>query len=378
MEGMYGNVDAVEKQQEEPRGFEQSGKLACRESFAVEENEYEACDPPILLGRKQTEQGAAPAPVWGPWWLLLGGALLGLSLLLNLLLLTLGVTRYTAMKGTVEQAQMQDQQLLETASSPFMIYNKNHQLCVEVEAGESLTAATCHPPSPTKLFRWVLGGRLLHVGSGRCVGVAQSASQRAVRLEPCDAQRPQQHWVCGEGGLLGLAGVTPPLYFNYGNSIRSVVMLYTGNKEWSRWVVYDSHRDLCSRACDVCTPCRLGWAFFQDRCYFYSTSLSAWDMANTSCAAQGAQLLTMDSPAEQKYIRETLKAPSAWVGITNQVLKGAWSWANGTLLTPGISYWQAREPSSRAGEHCALVLPNGHWNDRPCAELHHWVCEGPV
>lgn len=49
----------------------------------------------------------------------------------------------------------------------------------------------------------------------------------------------------------------------------------------------------------VCTPCRLGWAFFQDRCYFYSTSLSAWDMANTSCAAQGAQLLTMDSPAEQ-------------------------------------------------------------------------------
>lgn len=139
---------------------------------------------------------------------------------------------------------------MSSASSPFMIYNKNHQLCVEVEAGKSLTAATCHPPSPTKLFRWVLGGRLLHVGSGSCVGVAQSASQRAVRLEPCDAQRPQQHWVCGEGGLLGLAGVTPPLYFNYGNSIRSVVMLYTGNKEWSRWVVYDSHRDLCSRACD--------------------------------------------------------------------------------------------------------------------------------
>ncbi|KYO45579.1 hypothetical protein Y1Q_0011202 [Alligator mississippiensis] len=93
MEGTYGNVDAVEKQQEEPWGFEQSGKLACRESFAVEENEYEACDPPVVLGRKQTERGAAPAPVWGPWWLLLGGALLGLSLLLNLLLLTLGVTR---------------------------------------------------------------------------------------------------------------------------------------------------------------------------------------------------------------------------------------------------------------------------------------------
>nr|XP_005315255.1 C-type lectin domain family 4 member M-like [Chrysemys picta bellii] len=76
-------------------------------------------------------------------------------------------------------------------------------------------------------------------------------------------------------------------------------MLYTGDGPWSRWVVYGSHEDLCFCSSHVCTPCRRGWTFFQDRCYFHSRSLGTWDAANRSCASLGALLLQVTSLAEQ-------------------------------------------------------------------------------
>ncbi|XP_065436636.1 macrophage mannose receptor 1-like [Chrysemys picta bellii] len=147
------------------------------------------------------------------------------------------------MASALERMQVENQLLQDVASGSFLIYSESHQLCVDVTAGGSLTAAPCAPGSPSQHFQWLSRGQLLNVAHQQCVAVPKQLSRMAVRLEPCEAHRELQHWECRADGLLALAKEN--LYFNYGNNQNHVVMLYTGNGPWSRWVVYGSHEDLC-------------------------------------------------------------------------------------------------------------------------------------
>nr|XP_009923678.1 PREDICTED: C-type lectin domain family 4 member C-like [Haliaeetus albicilla] len=76
-----------------------------------------------------------------------------------------------------------------------------------------------------------------------------------------------------------------------------MVMLYTGNREWSRWVIHGSKDDVCSRSC--CPPCSKGWTHFGKSCYFYSKTVSSWEKAQHFCSVLGMQLLEVDSPEEK-------------------------------------------------------------------------------
>ncbi|XP_044851083.1 macrophage mannose receptor 1-like isoform X2 [Mauremys mutica] len=379
----YSNVDIIEPGQEEPWGSEPREKAAVSDVYTEEESQYETADPAVGARRRPMEQREARAPEWewrlGQRWILACATVLGVSVLLNLLLLTLGVVRYMETASTLERMQVENQ-LLRNVGSPasgfFLIYSESHQLCVDVTAGGSLTAAPCTPGAPSQHFQWLSQGQLLSVAHQQCVAVPKRLNRMAVRLEPCKAHRELQHWECRANGLLALAKEN--LYFNYGNSQSHVVMLYTGDGPWSRWVVYGSHEDLCSCACHVCTPCRRGWTFFQDRCYFHSCSLGTWDTANRSCASLGALLLQVTSFAEQAHIVASMKAPSSWMGLTDQALEGAWMWVDGTHSAANASYWQTGEPNGGQKENCALARQDGHWYDAPCTEQHHWVCEGEL
>ncbi|CAM4659609.1 unnamed protein product [Lepidochelys olivacea] len=374
----YSNVDLVEPGQEDPWGSEPRAKAAVSDVYTEEESPYEAVDPAVGARRRQMEQQDARAPEWewrrGQRWILACTTVLGVSVLLNLLLLTLGVVRYMDMASALERMQVENQLLRDVASGSFLIYSESHQLCVDVTAGGSLTAMPCTPGALSQHFQWLSQGQLLSVAHQQCVAVPKRLSRVAVRLEPCKAHRELQHWECRANGLLALAREN--LYFNYGNNQNHVVMLYSGVGPWSRWVIYGSHEDLCSCSCHVCTPCRRGWTFFQDSCYFHSRSLGTWDVANRSCASLGALLLQVTSLAEQAHIMASMKAPSSWMGLTDQALEGAWMWMDGTHSAANASYWQTGEPNGRQKENCALVRQDGHWYDAPCTEQHHWVCEG--
>ncbi|XP_075758237.1 macrophage mannose receptor 1-like [Pelodiscus sinensis] len=369
----YSNVDIVEPGLEGLWDFEARGKAASSDEHAEEESQYEAVDLAIGGRRRQLAQ----APVWkwrrGQWWSLARATVLGVSVVLNLLLLTLGIVQYMEMARTLERMQVENQLLRHVASGSFLIYSESHRLCVNVTASGSVTAAPCIPDAPSQHFQWLSRGQLLNVASQQCVAVPKQLSRVAVRLEPCEAHKELQHWECRANGLLALAREN--LYFNYGNSPNHVVMLYTGDGPWSRWVVYGSREDLCSRFCHVCAPCRMGWTLFQDRCYFQSRSLGTWDAANRSCASLGAMLLQVTSHAEQAHIVSYMKVPASWMGLTDQALEGAWMWVDGTHPATNASYWQTGEPSGGSKENCALTLQDGQWYDAPCTEEHHWVCE---
>ncbi|XP_067400739.1 macrophage mannose receptor 1-like [Emydura macquarii macquarii] len=373
---MYSNVDIIPGQ-EELWGSELREKAADSDVYVEEESKYEAVDPAVGSRSWQMEEQVAQAPEWEWRWgqrgILAGAAVLGISVLLNLLLLTLGVVRYLEMAGALERTQVENQLLRDVSSGSFLIYSEWHKQCVNVTAGGSLTAAPCTPGAPSQRFQWLSQGRLLSVAHQQCVAVPQRLSMVAVRLEPCEVSGKLQHWECRANGLLALAREN--FYFNYGNNKNGLVMLYTGEGPWSRWVVYGSQEDLCSRSYHVCTPCRRGWTFFQDKCYFHSHSPDTWDAAYRSCASLGALLLQVTSLAEQAYIMASMKAPSSWMGLTDQTLEGAWTWVNGTRPAANASYWQTGEPNGRRRENCALAKQDGHWYDVPCTEQHHWMCE---
>ncbi|XP_074835617.1 macrophage mannose receptor 1-like [Carettochelys insculpta] len=369
----YSNVDSIQPEQDDLWGLEARGKAAGSDVYIEEESQYEAVNPAVAARSKQLPQAPEWEWRWGQWRILVTMTVLGVSVLLNLLLLTLGIVQYMEMTSTLEKMQVKNQLLQHVASGSFLIYSEAHQRCVNGAANRSLTAVPCDPGAPSQLFQWLSRGQLLHMASQQCVAVPRNQNRVSVCLEPCEAHTKLQHWECRNNGLLALAGEN--LYFNYGNSVKHVVMLYTGAGPWSRWVVYGSHEDLCSRFCPVCAPCPWGWTFFQDKCYFHSSSLGTWDVANQSCTSLGSLLLQVTSSAEQAHVMASMEAPDSWMGLTDQALEGTWMWVDGTHPAANASYWQTGEPNGGRKENCVLARQDGHWYDAPCTAQHHWVCE---
>ncbi|XP_031464788.1 macrophage mannose receptor 1-like isoform X1 [Phasianus colchicus] len=132
------------------------------------------------------------------------------------------------------------------ASRSFLLYNRAHNMCVEAR-GQQLSAAPCLPEAAAQRFQWLPGMRLWNAERRRCVTAAAELNLSVVTLQPCREDGRLQRWECGEGGLLALAGRR--LYFNYGNNVQQTVMLYVGDREWSRWVVHGSDEELCTRSC---------------------------------------------------------------------------------------------------------------------------------
>ncbi|KAM9263985.1 macrophage mannose receptor 1-like isoform 2-T2 [Morus bassanus] len=299
---------------------------------------------------------------------LVGTVALGVSVLINVLFLAIGLRHIAALTAALEAEKAKE--LSNTASRSFLLYNEDHRKCVEA-SGRQLTAAACQPGAKAQQFRWLRGGRLQGRGSQHCVTATQGQNLSLVRLEPCRSDSMLQRWECRDGGLLALAGYN--LYFNYGNNYHRTVMLYTGDREWSRWVVHGSKDDICSRSC--CPPCSEGWAYFRNSCYFYSKTPSSWENAQHFCLVLGTQLLEVDGPEEKDYIRTMLQS-SSWLGIRDEEVEGTWKRANGTILPWESSSWHRNEPNGGRQENCAAVREDGEWYDFPCTSQLPWVCEG--
>lgn len=78
-----------------------------------------------------------------------------------------------------------------------------------------------------------------------CLGVSSKTDWASVTLYACDSKSEFQKWECKNDTLFGLKGID--LYFNYGNKQEKNIKLYKGSGLWSRWKVYGTKDDLCSR-----------------------------------------------------------------------------------------------------------------------------------
>ncbi|XP_048786051.1 macrophage mannose receptor 1-like [Lagopus muta] len=366
---MYGNIESG---QEWGTGGP-CGDKACSDLHPMEENPYEPLDPPITAPSRKHSPDPPVSPVRQGCpqdrLLLVGAVALGLSVLLNVFLLSLGTRRIAALTAALQDAEKL-QPNPGMASRSFLLYNRAHDMCVEAR-GRQLTASPCLPESAAQRFQWLPGMRLWNAERRLCVTAAAGQNLSVVMLQPCREDGRLQRWECGGGGLLALAGQR--LYFNYGNNARQTVMLYVGDREWSRWVAHGSGEELCARSC--CPVCPQGWTYFGGSCYFYSSTTETWDGAWGFCSAHGAELLEVDGDEEKAHLQSALLG-SSWLGIRDEELERTWKRANGSVVTRTQGRRHPNEADGGRQQKCAALRPDGTRFEWPCDSALPWVCEG--
>ncbi|XP_062454332.1 uncharacterized protein LOC134152752 [Rhea pennata] len=141
-------------------------------------------------------------------WVVATTMALGISVVLNVLLLTLYLRPSTNETAAAAEEPTR-------ASRSLTLYNEAHGKCAEAR-GQRLTAAPCRPDAPEQRFRWAPVRAAAERDRRGAVRDRDPSAQhgprgaRAVRggRQPAEAGR------CRAGGLLALAG--HELYFNYG------------------------------------------------------------------------------------------------------------------------------------------------------------------
>lgn len=127
----------------------------------------------------------------------------------------------------------------------FLIYNEDHKRCVDALSASSVQTSSCNPEAESQKFRWVSESQVMSVSFKLCLGVSSKTDWASVTLYACDSKSEFQKWECKNDTLFGLKGTE--LYFNYGNRQEKNIKLYKGSGLWSRWKVYGTTDDLCSR-----------------------------------------------------------------------------------------------------------------------------------
>lgn len=117
------------------------------------------------------------------------------------------------------------------------------------------------------------------------------------------------------------------------------------------------------------------------RRYCLYPSPTTWASAESRCQEHGGHLATVQSPAEESALLETLGnsagPPRLWIGLA-EPSEGRWLWSNAAPVS--FSAWNAGEPNNAGGsENCGeWLFPGGRWNDLDCGLTEPFLCEAKL
>ncbi|XP_034003341.1 CD209 antigen-like protein C [Trematomus bernacchii] len=123
--------------------------------------------------------------------------------------------------------------------------------------------------------------------------------------------------------------------------------------------------------------CPEGWRMIGCSCYLLSTEKASWEQSRQHCTARGADLVIVDSEEEQEFITSKIKEDT-WIGLNDREEEGTWKWVDGSPLTLNLTFWSTGQPDNFDEEDCVEIRSVVHsqsWNDRPCENDLHWICE---
>lgn len=313
----------------------------------------------------------------------------------------------------------------------FLIYNENHNKCIKVESATSLTVAQCDPRATNQQFRWASESRVLSLSQKLCLAATEIKDWVKVVLFECDENNILQHWECKNDTLFGLKG--QDLHLNWGNRNERSIMIYKGSGLWSRWRIYGTRGDLCSKGFQeiftlggnaLGAPCQFPFKFSSqwyaectrdgrsDGLLWCSTerdydkdqkwglcptkTTSGWDtdpvtgvqyqrnpmavltwhQARKSCQQQGAELLSIVELHEQAYIAGLTSAleTSLWIGLHSLDFDSGWQWSNGNPFR--YLNWAPGHPSSEPGSSCAVLNAGkaSKWESSSCNKKLGYIC----
>ncbi|ELW47394.1 Macrophage mannose receptor 1 [Tupaia chinensis] len=286
-------------------------------------------------------------------------------------------------------------QLLDTRQ--FLIYNEDHKRCVEAVSSSAVQTAVCNQDADSQKFRWVSDSQIMSVAFKLCLGVPSKTDWVAVTLYACDSQSEFQKWECKNDTLLGIKG--EDLFFNYGNRQEKNIMLYKGSGLWSRWKIYGTTDDLCSRGYEAMYTL-LGNANGAT-CAFPFKFEKKWYADCTSAGRSDGWLwcgTTTDYDTDKLFGFCPLKfegSESLWnkdplTGISYQInSKSALTWhqarkscqqQNAELLSITEIHEQTYltgSPSGEPGKSCVSLNPgkNAKWENLECVQKLGYICK---
>ncbi|XP_057205100.1 macrophage mannose receptor 1-like isoform X7 [Triplophysa rosa] len=319
----------------------------------------------------------------------------------------------------------------QTDSGSFLIYNKDHNKCVNVVTASAVQTAACDVSSDAQRFRWVSSSRIISVSLKLCLGAQDIKDWMKIILLPCTEHSPLQTWECKNETLFGLKDQA--LHLNYGNYQEPNMMLFNGSGGWSRWQIYGSEDDLCSHGYqEIYTlggnsfgkPCQFPFKF-NDKWYTecivegrsdgrlwcstetdYDTdkkwgfcptksivgwdsdpvsgvlyqrntqSVLTWHQARTSCRQQDADLLSISELHEQSYIAGLTDHMGSvlWIGLNSLDFESGWQWSNGNPFR--YLNWAPGHPSLEPGLNCAALnaAKASKWESLSCSKKLGYIC----
>ncbi|NWR94087.1 MRC1 protein, partial [Furnarius figulus] len=313
----------------------------------------------------------------------------------------------------------------------FLIYNEDTKLCLSAQSSEAVTTATCRKNTDLQKFRWVSDHQLMSMAFAQCLGVPYKKKQAKISLYPCDKKSEFQKWECRNSTLV-IQGEA--LFLSAGRRKENIV-LKTGSETMSKWKIYGTVDDLCSRGHeDLFTllgnsngaPCAfpfrlsgrwytectaagrsdgLLWCattpdFDRDHLYgfcptasndrfwrtdpltgtYYQINYQAaltWHQARKSCQQQNAELFSVTEIHEQLYLRDLIdsKRSSLWIGLNSLNLNSGWQWSGGIPFR--YFNWAPGSPEPASEKLCAVLNPrrDAKWENQPCELKLGYICK---
>ncbi|XP_071827139.1 macrophage mannose receptor 1-like isoform X2 [Apostichopus japonicus] len=131
------------------------------------------------------------------------------------------------------------------------------------------------------------------------------------------------------------------------------------------------------------SSCVSSWSYNSDlhSCYYFSSDTKTFDAARTSCQAQNADLVVIETEAEWEYLiksyRYRYSTRNYWIGLSDADQEGSFKYVNDvSYLSVTSPFWGANQPSdSGSGEDCAVLTTSQLLNDADCTTSYYYICE---
>jgi len=126
--------------------------------------------------------------------------------------------------------------------------------------------------------------------------------------------------------------------------------------------------------CIATSACADGYTEVGTKCVKVVAGPASYLDAITGCIAEGATLATIDSQAEQDAVYALTGTTGAWIGLTDFLDEGTFSWVDGTAVS--FTNWRNNQPNNgNNNQHCAWIRPDGEWDDVTCKKTQAYVCQ---
>jgi len=107
-------------------------------------------------------------------------------------------------------------------------------------------------------------------------------------------------------------------------------------------------------AAPIISSCDPGYTLSGSKCYRVVSDPANYLQAVLGCVSLGGSLASVSSQAEQDAVFSLTGASGAWIGLTDFLNEGTFSWVDESLVT--FTNWRVNQPNNgNNNQHCTQV-----------------------